>query len=156
MTHHDVISRFVRFYRLFDPRRVHDLLWKHICSALFHNNGLILIPLQTFRYTFWRGVSLKVSPDWFLCRRYLNNLAIDVLVIDGGHSHRINYFRYVSTRRITRGSKFWSSKVCEGGESCEAYACRLNFDPPEFHFKINDHVTQFVRKPTFDPLSNWS
>ena len=42
----------------------------------------------------------------------------------------------------TRGSKFWSSKVCEGGESREAYACRLNFDPPQFLFEINDHVTK--------------
>ena len=54
----------------------------------------------------------------------------------------------------TRGSKFWSSKVCEGGESREAYACQLNFDPPEFLFEIKDHVTQVVRKPNFDPLSN--
>ena len=44
-------------------------------------------------------------------------------------------------KRNTRGSKFWSSKVCEGGESREAYACRLNFDPPQFLFLINDHVT---------------
>ena len=27
---------------------------------------------------------------------------------------------------ITRGSKFWSSKVCEGGESREAYPVRFN------------------------------
>ena len=25
---------------------------------------------------------------------------------------------------------------------------------PKFFFEINDHATQFVRKPTFDPLSN--
>ena len=25
----------------------------------------------------------------------------------------------------TRGSNFWPSKVCEGGESREAYACRV-------------------------------
>ena len=56
----------------------------------------------------------------------------------------------------TRGSKFWSSKVCEGGESREAYECRLTFVPPQFLFEIYDHVTQFVQKPTFDPLSNWS
>ena len=42
----------------------------------------------------------------------------------------------------TRGSKFWSSKVCEGGESRGAYACQLNFDPPQFLTEINDHVTQ--------------
>ena len=42
----------------------------------------------------------------------------------------------------TRGSKFWSSKVCEGGESREAYACELNFDPLQFLFEINDHVTK--------------
>ena len=42
----------------------------------------------------------------------------------------------------TRGSKFWSSKVCEGGESRKAYACRLNFGPPQFLFEINQHVTQ--------------
>ena len=36
------------------------------------------------------------------------------------------------------------------------YICRLNFGPPQFLFENNDHVTQFVRKPTFDPLSNWS
>ena len=50
---------------------------------------------------------------------------------------------------ITRGYNFWSTKVCEGGESREAYACRLIFDPPEFLFEINNQVTQFVRKPTF-------
>ena len=42
----------------------------------------------------------------------------------------------------TRGSKFWSSKVCEGGESREAYACRLTFGPLKFLFEINDHVTK--------------
>ena len=47
-----------------------------------------------------------------------------------------------STTKTTRGSKFWSSKVCEGGESREAYACRLNFGPPQFLFEIKDHVTQ--------------
>ena len=45
-------------------------------------------------------------------------------------------------RCTARGSKFWSSKVCEGGESRGEYACRLNFDPPQFLFEINDHVTQ--------------
>ena len=53
----------------------------------------------------------------------------------------------------TRGSKFWSSKVCEWGESRGAYACQLTFDPPQFLFEISDHVTQFVRKLTFDPPS---
>ena len=52
------------------------------------------------------------------------------------------------------GSNFWSSKACEGGESREVYGCRLTFGPPKFLFEINDHVTQFVRKPTFGPLSN--
>ena len=40
------------------------------------------------------------------------------------------------------GSKFWSSKVCEEGESRGAYACRLTFDPTQFFSEINDHVTQ--------------
>ena len=40
------------------------------------------------------------------------------------------------------GSNFWSSKVCEGGESREAYACKLTFGPPQFLFEINDHVTK--------------
>ena len=44
----------------------------------------------------------------------------------------------------------------DGGESREAYARRFTFDPPEFLFEINDHVTQFVRKPAFDPLSTCS
>ena len=48
----------------------------------------------------------------------------------------------ITFERHTRGSKFWSSKVCEGGESREAYACKLNFGPPQFLFEINDHVTQ--------------
>ena len=34
----------------------------------------------------------------------------------------------------------------------DAYEYRLTFDPPQILFKINDHVTQFVRKPTFDPV----
>ena len=42
----------------------------------------------------------------------------------------------------TRGSKFWSIKVCEGGESRRVYAGRLTFDPPRFLFEINDHVNQ--------------
>ena len=42
----------------------------------------------------------------------------------------------------------WRSK------SRETYACRLTFDLPKFLFEINDHVTQFVRKPTFDPLQS--
>ena len=29
-----------------------------------------------------------------------------------------------------------------------------DFGPPQFLFEINVHVTQFVRKPTFGPLSN--
>jgi len=33
-------------------------------------------------------------------------------------------FKYL----FTQGSNFWSSKVCEGGESREAYTCRLIFD----------------------------
>ena len=45
-------------------------------------------------------------------------------------------------------------KLSEGGESRDAYACQLNFDPLQFLFEISDHVTQFVRKPSFDPLSN--
>ena len=54
----------------------------------------------------------------------------------------------------TRGSKFWSSKVCEGGESREAYACRLNFDPPQFLFEINDHVTKTHFWSAFKPIEN--
>ena len=41
----------------------------------------------------------------------------------------------------TRGSNFWSRKVCGGGESREAYAYRLTFDPPEILFEINYHVS---------------
>ena len=59
-------------------------------------------------------------------------------------------YRFPSMNSVS----FWSSKVCEGGESREAYACRLTFGPPQFLFEINDHVTQFVRTPTFGPLSN--
>ena len=62
----------------------------------------------------------------------------------------------VFSQKDTRVSNVWPTKVCEGAESREAYAWRLTFDPPEFLFVINDHVTQFVRKPTFDPLSKWS
>ena len=62
----------------------------------------------------------------------------------------------VFSQKDTRGSNFWPTKVCEGAESREAYVWRLTFNPPEFLFVINDHVTQFVRKPTFDPLSKWS
>ena len=40
------------------------------------------------------------------------------------------------------GVQIWSSEVCEGGESREAYACKLIFGPPQFLFEINDHVTQ--------------
>ena len=40
------------------------------------------------------------------------------------------------------GSNFWSSKVCEEGESRGANACRLTFDPTQFFSEINDHVTQ--------------
>ena len=47
----------------------------------------------------------------------------------------------------TRGYDFWSSKVCGGGESREAYACRLTFDPLKILFEINEHVTQFVQNP---------
>ena len=54
----------------------------------------------------------------------------------------------------TRGSKFWSSKVCEGGESREAYACRLNFDPPQFLFEINDHVTKTHFWSAFKRIEN--
>ena len=65
----------------------------------------------------------------------------------------------------TRGSKFWSSKVCEGGESREAYACRLNFDPNKFLFDCSNWIkNEFsnnswsrdwwtVRKLNFDPPS---
>ena len=49
---------------------------------------------------------------------------------------------FSATVRNTRGSNFWSSKVCEGGESREAYACRLTFGPPQCLFEINDHVTE--------------
>ena len=45
-------------------------------------------------------------------------------------------------RGATWVSKFWSSKVCEGGESREAYECKLNFGPLQFLFEINGHVTQ--------------
>ena len=54
----------------------------------------------------------------------------------------------------TRGSKFWSSKVCEGGESREAYACKLNFDPPKFLYEINDHVTKTHFWSAFKPIEN--
>ena len=30
--------------------------------------------------------------------------------------------------------------------------CRFTFDPPGFLFEINDHLTQFVRNFTFDPV----
>ena len=63
--------------------------------------------------------------------------------------HRIRYLTdtvsYGMSHTVqvaTRGSNFWSSKVCEGGESREAYACRLTFGPPQFLFEIDDHVTQ--------------
>ena len=49
---------------------------------------------------------------------------------------------HIAFHSHTRGYKFWSSKVCEGGESRGAYACRLNFDPPQFPFEINDYVTK--------------
>ena len=63
----------------------------------------------------------------------------------------------------TQGSKFWSSKVCEGGESREAYACQLNFDPTDFSSKLmitwldffeNLILIRFqtVRKLNFDPV----
>ena len=54
----------------------------------------------------------------------------------------------------TRGFKFWSSKVCEGGESCEAYSCRLNFDPPQFLSEINDHVTKTHFWSAFKQIKN--
>ena len=76
--HRHVISRFVRFYRLFDQGRVHGQQWKHIYSVLFHNNELILVPWRTFPYIFWRGVSLKASLDLFLCRKYLNQTVIHI------------------------------------------------------------------------------
>ena len=37
-------------------------------------------------------------------------------------------------------------------DSREAYAYGFTFDSPGFLFDIYDHVTQFVRKSTFDPL----
>ena len=40
----------------------------------------------------------------------------------------------------------------DGGESREAYGRRFTFDPPEFLFEINAHMTQFLQKPTFDPV----
>ena len=49
------------------------------------------------------------------------------------------------------GSNFWSSKVCEGGESREAYAYSLLVHP---YFSSKLMITW--RKPTFGPLSNWS
>ena len=46
------------------------------------------------------------------------------------------------------------SKVCEGGESREAFACKLNFGPPQFLFEINDHVTQTHFWSTFKLIEN--
>ena len=74
------------------------------------------------------------------------------LICKGIISKRIN--QSLTHIYVTRGSKFLSSKVRAGGESRKAYACRLTFDPAQFLFEINDYVTQFVRKPTFDPLLN--
>ena len=66
----------------------------------------------------------------------------------------VNFSDNSGLRIITRGSKFWSSKVCEGGESREAYACRLNFDPPQFLSEINDHVTKIHFWSAFKSIEN--
>ena len=57
-------------------------------------------------------------------------------------------------KESTRGSKFWSSKVYEGGESREAYAFRLNFGPPQFLFERNDHVTKIHFWSAFKLIEN--
>ena len=59
-----------------------------------------------------------------------------------------------STLTQYAGSNFWSSKVCEGGESRGAYACRLTFDPSKFLIEINDHMSQFFSKTHFWSTSN--
>ena len=60
----------------------------------------------------------------------------------------------VKLKVTTRGSNFWSSKVCEGGESREAYACKPTFGPSQVLFKINDHVTQTYFWSTFKLIEN--
>ena len=53
--------------------------------------------------------------------------------------------------RVTGEFNFWSSKVCEGGES---RVCKLTFGPPQFLFEIYDLGTQTYFWSTFKLIEN--
>ena len=59
----------------------------------------------------------------------------NLLFLDIGQNYDLN----LNSNTDTRGSNFWSSKVCEKGESRDAYTSLLIH--PNFS-EINDHVTQ--------------
>ena len=45
-----------------------------------------------------------------------------------------------------------ATKLHAGSEEPMTPKCRLTFDPPKFLIEINDHMSHFFRKLTFDPV----